>query len=90
MRQTGELRELHRISLVVSARCARKFLREVFTELLLMFSSVYLARSLRSDKFFCTAWPFNLVEYVLIFVFLGQNGANVLTESAKPMFERVN
>ncbi|XP_020300014.1 urea transporter 1-like isoform X2 [Pseudomyrmex gracilis] len=52
--------------------------------------SVYLARSLRSDKFSCTAWPFNLVEYMLIFVLLGQNRANVLTESAKQMFERHN
>ncbi|KAM0727141.1 Urea transporter 1 [Formica fusca] len=52
--------------------------------------SVYLARSLRSDKFACTAWPFNLVEFALIFALSTQNGAEVLTKSMEPMYEMHN
>lgn len=52
--------------------------------------SVYLARSLRSDKFACTTWPFNLVEFALIFALSTQNGAEVLTKSMEPMFEMHN
>ncbi|KAL6434049.1 hypothetical protein ACFW04_005895 [Cataglyphis niger] len=48
--------------------------------------SVYLARSLRSDKFVCTTWPFNLVEFALIFALSTQNGA----EALKPMYEMHN
>lgn len=35
--------------------------------------SVYLARSLGTDKFPCTVWAFNLVELTLLFVFTTQN-----------------
>ncbi|XP_029173737.1 urea transporter 2-like [Nylanderia fulva] len=49
--------------------------------------SVYLARSLRSDKFSCTTWPFHLVEILLIFAFSTQN---VLTKSTEPTFEMHN
>ncbi|XP_012221640.2 urea transporter 1-like isoform X2 [Linepithema humile] len=52
--------------------------------------SVYLARSLRSDKFSCTTWPFNLVEFALIFVLSTQNGADVVAKSVKPIFEMHN
>lgn len=61
-----------------------------FQQIWLIFSSVYLARSLRSDKFACTAWPFNLVEFALIFALSTQNGAEVLTKSMEPMYEMVN
>ncbi|EZA57233.1 Urea transporter, partial [Ooceraea biroi] len=52
--------------------------------------SVYLARSLGSDKFSCTAWPFNLVEFALIFALSAQNGTGVVTRSVEPMFEMHN
>ncbi|XP_070172481.1 urea transporter 1 [Polyergus mexicanus] len=52
--------------------------------------SIYLARSLRSDKFACTAWPFNLVEFALIFALSTQNGAEALTKSMEPMYEMHN
>ncbi|XP_072767392.1 urea transporter 1 [Anoplolepis gracilipes] len=52
--------------------------------------SVYLARSLRSDKFSCTVWPFNLVEFALIFALSTQNGAEVLAKSMEPMFKMHN
>ncbi|XP_011698932.1 PREDICTED: urea transporter 2-like isoform X3 [Wasmannia auropunctata] len=52
--------------------------------------SVYLSRSLRSDKFSCTTWPFNLVEFALIFILSTQNGAATVAQSAGPMFEMHN
>ncbi|XP_011167753.2 urea transporter 1 [Solenopsis invicta] len=52
--------------------------------------SVYLARSLRSDKFSCTAWPFNLVEFALIFALSTQNGSDVVAKSVEPIFEMHN
>ncbi|XP_071564577.1 urea transporter 1 isoform X3 [Temnothorax nylanderi] len=51
--------------------------------------SVYLSRSLRSDKFSCTTWPFNLVEFTLIFALSTQNGADMVAKSVEPMFEMV-
>lgn len=50
--------------------------------------SVYLARSLRSDKFPCTVWPFNLVEFALIFILSTQNDADAT--SVIPNFEMHN
>lgn len=55
-----------------------------------MILSVYLTRSLRSDKFFCTTWPFHLVEFALIFVLSTQNGADALTKSMEPTFAMHN
>ncbi|XP_032667188.1 urea transporter 1-like isoform X2 [Odontomachus brunneus] len=52
--------------------------------------SVYLARSLGSDKFPCTTWPFNLVEFALIFALSTRNGTAVVTDSVEPMFEMHN
>ncbi|CAL1680154.1 unnamed protein product [Lasius platythorax] len=52
--------------------------------------SVYLTRSLRSDKFSCTTWPFHLVEFALIFALSTQNGADALTKSMEPKFEMHN
>ncbi|XP_077258342.1 urea transporter 1 isoform X1 [Temnothorax americanus] len=52
--------------------------------------SVYLSRSLRSDKFSCTTWPFNLVEFTLIFALSTQNGADMVAKSVEPMFEMHN
>jgi len=55
-----------------------------------MFSSVYLSRSLRSNKFSCTAWPFNLVEFALIFALSTPNGAGMVAKSVESMLEMVN
>ncbi|XP_028044542.1 urea transporter 2 isoform X2 [Monomorium pharaonis] len=52
--------------------------------------SVYLSRSLRSDKFPCIAWPFNLVEFALIFALSTQNGADMVAKSVDPVFEMHN
>ncbi|XP_018052451.1 PREDICTED: urea transporter 1-like [Atta colombica] len=52
--------------------------------------SVYLSRSLRSDKFLCIAWPFNLVEFALIFALSTQNGVDTVAKSVEPMFEMDN
>lgn len=52
--------------------------------------SVYLARSLGSDKFPCTTWPFNLVEFALIFALSTQNSNTLVTKSVDPTFEMVN
>ncbi|KAG5318172.1 MCM6 factor, partial [Acromyrmex heyeri] len=52
--------------------------------------SVYLSRSLRSDKFSCIAWPFNLVEFALIFALSTQNGVDTVAKSVEPMFEMDN
>jgi len=71
-----------------AGRNVRKFSRYSQQLLRLMFSSVYLARSLGSDKFSCTTWPFNLVEFALIFVLSAQNGAGVL--AVQPILEMVN
>lgn len=87
MRQT-ELRELAAIHPVQLAAFAN--FSDVFNSSWLMFSSVYLARSLRSDKFSCTAWPFNLVEFALIFVLSTQNDADAVAKSVLPIFEMVN
>ncbi|KAL6263930.1 hypothetical protein P5V15_004011 [Pogonomyrmex californicus] len=52
--------------------------------------SVYLSRSLRSDKFSCTTWPFNLAEFALIFALSTQNGMGMVATSAEPMFAMHN
>ncbi|KYM97195.1 Urea transporter 1, partial [Cyphomyrmex costatus] len=52
--------------------------------------SVYLSRSLRSDKFSYIAWPFNLVEFALIFALSTQNGVDMVAKSVEPMFEMHN
>ena len=85
MRQTGlsELAGVHLSSTLWLSSNIRKF------QLLLMFSSVYLSRSLRSDKFLCIAWPFNLVEFALIFALSTQNGVDTVAKSVEPMFEMV-
>ncbi|XP_043678444.1 urea transporter 2-like isoform X1 [Vespula pensylvanica] len=49
---------------------------DAFSYLLILIGtiiSVYLTRSLGTDKFPCTVWPFNLVELILLFVFTTQN-----------------
>lgn len=86
MRQTGlpELVGVHLSSTLWLSSNVRKF-----QQLLLMFSSVYLSRSLRSDKFSCIAWPFNLVEFALIFALSTQNGVDTVAKSVEPMFEMV-
>ncbi|KAH0952927.1 hypothetical protein HN011_006873 [Eciton burchellii] len=56
--------------------------------LLAVVISVYLGRSLGSDKFSCTTWPFNLVEFALIFALSAQNGGSVL--AGQPMVEMHN
>ncbi|EFN85749.1 Urea transporter, erythrocyte [Harpegnathos saltator] len=61
--------------------------RGVLYKLLVNVFSVYLARSLDSDKFPCTTWPFNLTEFALIFALSTRNGTNVLTDAAVPVFE---
>ncbi|XP_011873760.1 PREDICTED: urea transporter 1-like isoform X2 [Vollenhovia emeryi] len=61
-----------------------------FSSLLLLLAtilSVYLSRSLRSDKFPCTTWPFNLVEFTLIWALMTQNGAGMLAKPAELALE---
>lgn len=67
----------------VSCYFVPKFYNEfdAFSYLLVLITtivSVYLARSLGSDKFPCTSWPFSLAELVLLYVFAMQASSGEL------------
>ncbi|XP_066581180.1 urea transporter 1-like isoform X2 [Prorops nasuta] len=52
--------------------------------------SVYLMRSLETDKFPCTTWPFNLTEFALLFALATQNNLADGTELLPKIFTMEN